>query len=508
MQEFSKYNNFVKRFSEGSEVKLILLRTLTLVFLFALTVYFVYYAPFGTDKLFCAVLLIFFWYSKSDYFWFAFFIMISAYPGGFFAETSSTALRRLPIYSPIPKISFTVMDLFLIIALIKAILRGKKLMLRDIFGLKKIALILPYVMVVSIFHGITLKLFLNGAVRGLFFYTLLYSFPVLIYNRKEIYKFMVMFFPMVFLEIISQLYTLGTGLEFANLFNPGTIAEIVNSVSGDIRAIPTGYMNMRLAFVFAFALLESRENIVPKFYSYLIIFLSLSSVLISATRSAIIMLLFIFIFYFIFIAKKKPNLFFQVFVSAAVFIILMDAVNLVNFNNILGSSYKRFVGAVSIEEGSLKAEDTFDNRISNRLPVLWENISNSVLIGYGYSDKYFIYYDGHLGGVLVGLLQVGIFGLVIYTIFLINLFRKCFWYIRRIPDDNSMLGIIKVFTLSFFGYMIVHLTVDPIYVLNSSTMPQDIFIHLVLASIFINMAIREQVLKRKAVENNAITNFA
>ncbi|MBI5403583.1 MAG: hypothetical protein HY959_09280 [Ignavibacteriae bacterium] len=508
MTEFKIYQNLAGKLKNSSEGMLLLYRTAAIILLFILTIYFVYYAPIGTDKLFGAVLLFVFWYSKSDYFWFAFFIIISAFPGGLFSENTFNALRRLPIYSPVPKISFSLMDLFLIVALIKAFAKGKKTKIKDVFKLKYIAYILPYILVVSIFHGVTLKIFLNGAVRGLFFYTLLFSFPALVYNRKEVYKFMTIFFPFVLLELISQIYTLRFGLEFANIFNPGSISEIMNSVSGDIRAIPTGYINMRLAFVFAFVLLESKENIVPKFYSYFVIFISLSSVLISATRSAIIMLLFIFIFYFILIAKKKPNLFLQVFVSAAVFLMLMDALNLVDFNSIIGSSYKRFVGAVSVEEGTVVAEDTFDNRISNRFPVLWESISRSIFIGYGFSDKYFINYDGHLGGVLIGLLQVGIFGFTMYAIFIVNIFRKCFWYIKRLPADNSVLGIIKVFTLSFAGYLIVNLTVDPIYVLNSSTLPQDIFIHLVIASFFINLAVREQIIKKKAVERISTAKVA
>ena len=479
-----------------SEPKKVLLGTIAIVVLFAVTVYFVYYAPVGTDKLYCVVLFFLFWYSKSDYFWFAFFLIISAFPGGFFLEMSGTALRRLPVFSPIPKISFSVMDIFLIIALIKAIIRGKKTKLIDVFRLKNIAILIPYIIIVSVFYGVSLKAFLNGTARGFFFYTLLFSFPALIYNRKEIYKFMVLFFPFAILEIMAQIFTLKTGMEFATVFHSGAASEILNSVTGEIRAIPSGYINIRLAYVFAFVLLESKENIVPKLYSYLIILISLSSVIISATRSAIIMYIFIFIAYFVFIARKKPNVFLQIFISSAVFIMLLDTFNVLDLNNILDSSYNRFVGAVSMEDGSVKAEDTFDNRISNRLPILWDNIKKSILIGYGFSDKYFNIYDGHLGGVFVGLLQAGVFGYSLYVIFIINIYRKCFWYIKKIPKDSSFYGIIKVFTLSFIGYMIVNLSVDPIFVLNSFTVPQDVFIHLVIASLFINMAVREQILKK------------
>ena len=95
----------------------------------------------------------------------------------------------------------------------------------------------------------------------------------------------------------------------------------------------------------------------------------------------------------------------------------------------------------------------------------------------------------------MGILQVGIFGYIIYLVFIVNIFQKCFKYIRKLPDDNSLIIPIKVFTLSFFGYLMVNLTVDPIFVLNTSTLPQDIFIHLVIASFFINLAMREYKMK-------------
>ncbi|MCX6165233.1 MAG: O-antigen ligase family protein, partial [Ignavibacteriae bacterium] len=457
----------------------------------------VYFAPFGVDKLFCAALLVLFWYSKADYFWFAFFIIISSFPAGLFSETTFSAVRRLPIYSPFAKISFTVLDLFLIISLIKAIIKGKRTKIVDVFKIKNIAFIVPYVFATSLFFGITLKLFINQTLRGLFFYTLFYSLPTLISNKKEVYKFMTMFFPFLFLEVIAQLYIIKTGNEFSSLFTPGSVISIFDSVSGNIRAVTTGYIIMRLAFVFAFVMLENKDRIVPNLYLLFVILISISSVVIAATRSAITMFLFIFIMYFIIIAKKKPHILIQIFILGVVLIFLLDVVNVFNLNEIVGTSYKRFIGIVSVEEGAVRAEDTFDNRISVRLPVLIDEIKNSFFIGYGFSDKYFQYYDGHLGGVLVGILQVGIFGYIIYLIFIVNIFRKCFKYIRKLPNDNSLIVPIKVFTLSFFGYLMVNLTVDPIFVLNTSTLPQDIFVHLVITTIFINLGMREQIMKRK-----------
>ena len=450
---FKIYKLLVSKSSDRSESKIIIYRSIAIILLFALTVYMVYYSPEGVDKLFCALLLVLFWYSKSNYFWFAFFIIVSSYPAGLFTESTSVSLRRLPSYSPIPSMSFSLMDLFLIVALFKAIIRGKKIILIDIFKIKKIALILPFIVVISFFYGITLKMFLNQTVRGLFFYTLFFSFPALIPNKKEVYKFMLMFFPFVFLELIAQLYTINTGNEFGNLFREGALISIRDPNTGEIRAIPIGYIIMRLAFVFAFVLLETKEKIIPKFYALLVIIISLISVVLAETRSSITMFVFIFVFYFIMVAKKKPNAILQLFIVGVIFLMILDMTSIFNLNSIVGSSYNRYVGAVSVEEGSMKVEDTFDNRISNRLPRLLDAIGKSVFVGYGFSDKYFEAYDPHLGGVIVGILQVGILGYFFYIVFIVNIFRKCFKYIKKLRDDNSFKNQIKVFLVCFFGYL-------------------------------------------------------
>jgi hypothetical protein len=496
--KLSFYRDYFSKYHERSDSSAVIFSSVAISVLFALSVYMVYFAPIGVDKLFFAILLVMFWYSKADYFWFAFFIIISAYPGGLFKETTFTAVRRLPIYSPFSKISFTVLDLFLIISFFKALIRGKRIgKIVDVFKIKNIAFFLPYVFAISFFFGVTLKLFLNQSLRGLFFYTLFYSLPVLIRNKKEVYKFMTMFFPFVFFEIISQLYVVKTGNEFMDLFNPGSSVLIIDSISGGVRVIAAGYLILRFAFIFAFILLENKDRIVPKLYVILVILVSLSSVVISATRAAITMFLFIFIMYFFTIAKKKPHIILQVFVLGIVIIFLLDIIKVFNLNEIVETSYKRYVGAVRVDEGTVIAEDTFDNRISLRLPLLLDAISRSPYIGYGFSDKYFEYYDGHLGGIIVGLLQVGIFGYIIYLIFIMNIFRKCFKYIRKLSHDNSFLTPIKVFTLGFFGYLIINFTVDPIYVLNTSSLPQDIFVHLIIATFFINMGMREHIMKEK-----------
>lgn len=502
--EIGLYNAFITKYNDRSVGKIVFYRSVAIMVLFSMTVYAVYFAPIGIDKLFCAVLFVLFWYSKADYFWFAFFLIISSFPAGLFTESTFDAVRRLPIYAPIPRVSFSILDLFLIISFIKAAIKGRRIKIIDVFNIKKIIYIIPYIVITTFFFGVTLKVFLNHTLRGLFFYTIFYSFSALIYTKKDIYKFMAMFFPFVFLEIFAQIYTVSTGILFSQLFYQDTGSLIYNSVTGDIRALPYGFYVMRMAFAFAFVFLENEEKIVSKHYSLIVILTSILSVIIAASRTAIIIFVLTLIIYFVLIAKKKPSIILQTFILLVVVFSLLDFVQIINLDSIFGSSYERFIGAVTVEQGTITAEDTFDNRLNVRLPMLWESVKNSLFVGYGFSDRYFELYDGHLGGVLIGFLQVGVFGYTLYVLFIYNIFKKLFNYIRKLTDDNQFLIPIKVFTLIFLGYLVLNLTVEPVFVLHTSTNPQDIFILLVIATLFVNLAIKEHrtIISEKHLDNS------
>lgn len=502
--EIGLYNAFIAKYNDRSVGKVVFYRSVAIIVLFSMTVYAVYFAPVGIDKLFCAVLFVLFWYSKADYFWFAFFLIISSFPAGLFTESTFDAVRRLPIYAPIPRVSFSILDLFLIISFIKAAIKGRSLKIIDVFNIKKMIYIVPYIVVTTFFFGVTLKVFLNHTLRGLFFYTIFYSFSSLIYTKKDIYKFMAMFFPFVFLEIFAQIYTVSTGYLFSQLFYQDTGSLVYNSITGDIRALPAGFIVMRMAFAFAFVFLENEEKIVSKQYPLMVILLSIFSVIISATRSAIIIFILTFIIYFIFIAKKKPHVLLKVFIIITIMITLLDFVQVINLGDIFGSSYNRFITTVNVEQGSVEMEDSFDNRINVRLPILLDAVKNSFLVGYGFSDRYFEVYDGHLGGVFVGFLQVGVFGYTLYVLFIYNIFKKLFKYIRKLTKDNQFLIPIKVFTLIFLGYLAQNLTVDPIFVLNTTTNPQDVFVLLIIVTLFVNLAIKEHraIMSEKHLDNS------
>jgi hypothetical protein len=455
--------------------------------LFWVSVLFVYTFPVGLDKLFFALILLVFWYSKVDYFWFAFFIIISLYPGSFFTENSGDALRRLPIFTLIPKASFSVFDIFMIVSLIKAAIKGRKLKIKDVLSIKYGLIFLIYILIVSIFHGFSLKTFISQPLRGLFFYTFFYSFPALVFSKNDTYKFMYMFFPFVFIELFSQVYLLTTSRNLVSIFYSGATSTVIHDkLMGDnIRAIANGYSIIILSFMFSLALLGNSDNVGSRTYLFAVIITTCISIMLSATRQTIIMFVFMFTLYFVFVNKAKPGIFIQLFIAALIIFFLIDILNIFNLSTIFNASINRLTGAIDIKGGSIEAEDTLDYRLSVRLPMIIESIKQSLFLGFGFSDKYFQIYDGHLGGIFVGIMQMGVIGYSSVIFFVVTVYKKSLFYVQKLGESNTCTSVIKSLLISITGYFLVNIFIDPVIVFNFSAKPHEFFILIVLISQFI-----------------------
>lgn len=483
-----KVNNYLKeKFSNYSNGYDIFIMSISIYLLFGLSVLFVYKFPIGLDKLFFALLFFIFWFSKHDYFWFAFFIIISSFPGGFFIDTAGDAVRRLPIFTILPKVSFSVFDVFMILSLLKAIFKGRRLKIKDVLNIKYGSLFIIYLFVITAFYGVSLKTFISLPLRGLFFYTFFYSFPSLVYKKNDAYKFMYLFFPFVFNELFTQVFLLSTGKNLVNEFYSGASSFVViDKLMGEnIRAIANGHSIVVLSFIFALALMCDSDNYSSKGYLSVIIIVAFLSVIFSATRQSIIMLGFMFTLYLIFVNKVKPGLVIQLFFAGLVLFFIIDVLDVFNIGKIITASFDRLTGAVNLSKGSIEAEDTLDYRLTVRLPIILENIKGSLFLGYGLSDKFFLFNDGHLGGILLGILQMGVIGYSILLMYVVMIYSKSISFIKRFGESNSTSGIIKSLLIGMSGYFLLNLFINPTIVFNVRAQPQEFFILIVLVSQFI-----------------------
>jgi hypothetical protein len=477
----------------------VLFSSLGIFVLFWISVVVVYVAPIGDDKIVFIVLLLLFWFTKMDYFWFAFFIIIALTPGGFFTETTNDAVRRLPLFTIFPKASFSVFDLFLIVSLMKAIFKGRSQRFGDALKLKNIFYFLIYILVVSIFHGFSVASFIRLPLRGLFFYSFMFTFPALIYNKKDTFKFLCMFLPFVFIELVAQIYLLTEGQYLVTLFNSEIGLTVFRDklMGNNIRSIAIGYSIVMMSFIFCLVMMDSEKRIVPKSYLILILILSSISVMISATRQTILMFGFMFILYILFVTRSRPGFIIQIFFISLGLFVLLDLINVIDLNSVFGASFDRLTGAIQYQNGTVTTEDTLDARLVHRLPLLLEHIKGSIFLGYGFSDVYYEYHDGHLGGILVGLLQAGLIGYMFYIAFIYNVYRKGIYYVKKFGRDIPSVVTIKALLIAVSGMVFVNAFIDPEIMLNFFAKPQEFFILLVLISQFINFGKMEYIQKRR-----------
>jgi len=491
-------------YSNKSDSREVVIRTVMIVLLFILSVLSVYVFPIGLSKLIFLIFFILFWFSSKDYFWFAFFFIITLTPAGFFQETASDVVRRLPLISIVPKASLSVMDLFLILSLIKAYVKGKRIKIRDVLGIKYIFYFAIILSVVTLFHGISLKTFIGQPLRGLFFYTIFFSFPSLVYKRKDIAKFFYLFFPFVFLEVFSQGFLLYTGEYMQNSLFPDISLYVFRDklMEESIRSLAPGYSIVVLSFIFSLVLYDSVDRMSSKVYLIIIMLLGSLSMFISATRQSILMFALMFVLYVIFVSKNKGGFLVQFSIIMVVMFLVFDFFNLLNLNFTLTAVFNRLTGAIQIQNGSLEAEDTLDYRLSYRLPLLWNYIKQSIIFGYGYSDNYFKYYDGHIGGIMVAMLQAGIAGLIFYTLYVVRIYKVTIFYVKKFGDKNTVTNPLKSLLVGMSGFVLLNTFINPMLVLNFSWRPQEFFIVLVLLHQYLNFGKKEYFARKKLSETN------
>jgi hypothetical protein len=491
-----------KRFiNEAGELN-VLAESLAIVALFVLSVVVVYLSPKGFDRIFFGLTFVFFWFSKRNYFWFAFYIIIFLTPGGFFVESSAEATRRIPIFTLFPKASFSVFDIFLIVALFKAIFKGVSRRYKDVFNYKLMLAVVVGLFLISFYHEMSVNTFFNRTLRGTFYYTLAYSFPALIFKKKDLYKFMYLFFPFVFFEIFTQIYLLQTGVDFITNFNPELTltAGREDELIGGLRLVANGYVIVISSFIFSFVFLDNPERLSPRSYILAVTAISALSILLSATRQSIIMIGFMFVLYFLLTGKRKSGYVIQFSFVLLILFLLIDFADVFDLNKMIKGSFNRLTGAVVVEGGEIVAENSLAYRLEYRLPKLMAAFEENPFLGYGFSDKFYEVYDGHLGGVIVGLLQAGIIGYIFYIYFIIRLFRVIIFYQRKFRKRKiSYSEPLKVMVIGLTGYLLVNAVIEPVFIYNISYRPQGFFLLVLLSYVFIHNGIDEYKLKKQTL---------
>jgi hypothetical protein len=218
---------------------------------------------------------------------------------------------------------------------------------------------------------------------------------------------------------------------------------------------PTDGLNIALfLLIFSLYLLKFKRNIIKNYYLYMVIASSFLIALISATRGWILAFSFIFIVFEIFGRKDPAKALIRIMVP--VILIVGITISVPNIRKQLTFSFQRMSTLETIAQGDITAGGTL-KRMTERGPRVMSKFSQSPIIGFGFSNGYYNYRDGHVGNQTL-LLNGGVIGFGIVIFFMLSYLATLYQRNRKLSKANSYKDSLIVFFISMLGIFIIHST--------------------------------------------------
>jgi hypothetical protein len=207
-----------------------------------------------------------------------------------------------------------------------------------------------------------------------------------------------------------------------------------------------------ISYIAALYFLVDKSNFFKKNYLFLIVFVSWLMTVLSATRGWIISFSFMFLMFIIIFHKNITHI-----AAKAIIPILVTIILILSFSNVsvqFTNSWKRLETITLLVQGDKSAGNTL-GRITERSPRVMSKFDESPIIGFGFSDEYYSYADGHVGNQTM-LLNGGILGYCLFVIFWLYFNISLFTKNRIISYKNSYKNTLLIFIIGFTGIFIIH----------------------------------------------------
>jgi len=452
---FNRFNRFSGNISR-SFARQVLIDFVLICFHLLVSVYFVYFSKPLYRDVFFLIPLILFWYSKKNYFWFAYFFILLNEPGWFFFTTSIKELHRLPYYTVLPSMSFTLIDLFVILALVKAIIKGKR---KSFVFSKPLRLLLVYFVLFSLPLTLLFKTDLASfanSLRSLTYYSVIVSFYWLARDEREVYAFGYLLVPCLAVVIANQFYLMFTGDYLISLVSAEVSTNVIrNSVSGEIRPVMRAVLIVFSCLFFGMLLSKSKEYEIFRGLGEMIILIAAASFFLSATRSWISITLLSLTSFF-FMSTRRTGLIARFSLIVGVSLAILINLRVISLDYFERNIWERYVPvARALLHGSLSGTDTFVNRVETDLPKTVSGLKMSPIVGVGLSTEFTEHYSNDLG-FLNTILLFGTAGFVLFLHFLFSFYarlRICSKFTHSKPNSQHIFVALRAISLGvFLGY--------------------------------------------------------
>ncbi|MBN3035450.1 MAG: hypothetical protein JW861_07665 [Bacteroidales bacterium] len=468
--------------------------------LFFISIVVMYFTPKTMGAVFIFILMFLFLASRKDYFWLAYLFVVICRPNNLFYAPGAEG--RYMTFDPnmtgaFPEIdigigiSISSLELFLILAVFKALARRKSMP----FNFKRPMVLLFFygmflvILSFTLFNGDPIRILKD--VRYMLIFFAIIPFSSLITKPEEGYKFVYLILPFGFFIFLGQLFYYVTG-EYLTNFLAGTqiIGNIEYSNIED-RLSMLGGEQFLLFFIYVFSVFMLYRNLSakdggPSYYFIIIAMLSFLSIFATATRVWFVA----FVFFIVVTLVIKRN--FKMVTLIAGALLLFGAIYLL-FPQ-LGEGYSRSYERIATLAGVGEEDNVYQERYTllaaKDLPPMIRGIRKNPFFGYGFSEEYYLHANADVGNINF-IYQGGFigFGLLLY---LISMFYRLSKRVNRalLPENPFK----KTLMLLFVGLMtlsVPHFTTTQVFAFN---MPHSASISIAaflsISSFFLDEALR------------------
>jgi hypothetical protein len=428
-------------------------KIITLFVLYFIVVFFHYYAPFFVSQILITILLVLFYRSNDNSFWYALFTFISYSPG--YLLTSVDPLHQsFYLIHPLFSLQF-----FLFFIIVVKYLSSKNKV--KVFHTNLLYFIFSTFL---IFVSFSFNYEINRIILsflGILQISYIWMIPALFSNIDEFKKYFLYLLSFTPFIILCQVLYFLTGkhtLEFLGgvLYDEGF--STTSTYASEALLRPLYSSQILVINIFAIAFFISDKSIYGYNKNHLgtyLLFgiLSIFSFFLSATRGYSFFALTILL-YILFVVFKSRTLALKriVIISAIIIFIFIFVANIVSlrFDLILS----RLSTVVDFAMGDVSAGGT-NMRITDRAPVVMAHFWYSPIIGYGYSSIGNNVFDGHVA-VPSTLLVGGSLGFFVTIIFFIGNFIVINQIMHRRVKILSYIVLVSFILLHLFSYMQWH----------------------------------------------------
>ncbi len=420
----------------------------------------VYFMPATMNRLIFLGILVAILRTRYDYVYLVWFFIINDAPGRLFSAGAFDA-ARIPLYPVAAGISVSFQELFILLYLFKYVRLKKppKFIFKKeftwflIFGFFVVA----YSFLLGMNFGNIVKTF-----RVFLPWSLIFILPTYIYNREILVRCSLLIFPVVFLALASQIYSYLTGSYLdAYLRRVGSRFYGLTDDSA-ARSYSAVYITL-FAIIQAFFFMLSQKSNIKQNYLGMIIFIGMFSIFLTATRGWIIALSFLLVGTF-FLSGFSQDIVKWIriaAISAIVFWIIGAQFPIVQKQ--VDMTTQRVATLNTLASGDITAGGTL-KRMDVRGPRVMSKFWESPVGGWGFSNDFYNYADGHVGNQNI-LLNIGIVGYVFVNGLFVTLCMKIWRFsrmkeIRKFEGKSSLIyifGLLAVFLIhssstQFWGY--------------------------------------------------------